>query len=386
MKVLHLIRKNSQLKASFILNQIQNHIKYKPFVAYFEERSKAFDGGFSNAEDSDFEVFNLDSKPSLFSKLRYKILKEISPRAKRKLLELIQNQQPEIIHLHYGTDAGLYLPVISKLGIPTVVSFYGYECSGFPGVFFGLGKLFLRFLVFRHATYVLAMSEDMRQDLIAIGCPDEKIKVHYYGTDVMHFHNEIKSKSSELIKFLIISGFAPQKGHKYLIEAFALAYAQNNKIRLTIVGAGPIEAEINGWVEATSLSSVIDLPGPVVYGSEAHLNYFRNHEVFIHPSVTDFNGDKEGIPGALVEAMAAGLPVISTFHAGIPYVLENGTEGLLVAERDVDGLKSKILELADDKALRLRLAEAGQKRALSDLDLKKNEKNLERIYGLAASL
>lgn len=386
MKVLHLIRKNSQLNASFILNQIQNHIKYKPLVAYYEERSKAFDGGFSSSEGSDFEVFNLDAKPNALSKLLYKIIKIISPRAKRKLHKLIQNQQPDIIHLHYGTDAGLYLPTISKVGLPTVVSFYGYECSGFPRLFFGMGKWFLKYRVFRHATFVLAMSEDMRQDLLAIGCPDEKIKVHYYGTDVMHFYNKIEPRDSELTKFLIISGFAPQKGHQYLIEAFALAYAQKKNIRLTIVGAGPIEDEIKAWVGATGLNSVIDLPGPVVYGSGEHQDYFRGHDVFIHPSVTDINGDKEGIPGALVEAMAAGLPVISTFHAGIPHIIENGKEGMLAEERDVAALTSYILKFASDRDFCTQIATAGQERALRELDLKKNEQNLEHIYELAAFL
>lgn len=386
MKVLHLIRKNSQLKASFILNQIQNHLDYEPFVAYYEERSKAFDGGFSDTEGSEFEVFALDSKPDFFARFRYKLLKLISSKAKEKLYSIIEKEKPKVIHLHYGTDAGLYLPLISKLGIPTVVSFYGYESSGFPRVLFGYGKIFLRQRVFKHATFILAMSEDMRQDLLAIGCPDEKIKVHYYGTDVMHFHNTIETSESKQIKFLIISGFAPQKGHKYLIEAFARAYAQNENIRLTIVGAGPIEKEIQEWVHATGLSAVIELPGPVVYASKAHLDYFKNHDVFIHPSVTDVNGDKEGIPGALVEAMAAGLPVISTYHAGISHIIENGKEGLLVDERDITALKSQILELAKNQDLRLQLAKAGQKRALLELDLKKNEKNLERIYGIAASI
>ena len=386
MKVLHLIRKNSQLKASFILNQIQNHINYRPLVAFYEERSKAFDGGFSNSDDSDFEVFSLDAKPGLFSKLRYKIFKIISTSSKRRLIKLIQEQKPEIIHLHYGTDAGLFLPTISKVGLPTVVSFYGYECSGFPRLFFGVGKWYLKYRVFRHATFVLAMSEDMRQDLLAIGCPDEKIKVHYYGTDVMHFYNKIEPRDSELTKFLIISGFTPQKGHRYLIEAFALAYTQNKNIRLTIVGAGPIEDEIKAWVGATGLNSVIDLPGPVVYGSVEHQDYFKGHDVFIHPSVTDINGDKEGIPGALVEAMAAGLPVISTFHAGIPHIIENGKEGMLAEERDVAALTSYILKLASDRAFCTKIATAGQERTLRELDLKKNEQNLEQIYELAAFL
>ena len=67
--------------------------------------------------------------------------------------------------------------------------------------------------------------------------------------------------------------------------------------------------------------------GPTVYASEEHKKYLQNADVFVHPSVTDVNGDKEGIPGAIVEAMAAGLPVISTYHAGIPNIIKNNKTG-----------------------------------------------------------
>lgn len=380
MKVLHLLRKNSHLKASFILNQIVSHIDYQPLVAYYEERTQDFDGGFSNSDGVNFETIALNKESSLISKLVFKLIKKIVGKAKRNLLDTIKTKNPDVIHLHYGTDAGLYLPILSKLTIPTVVSFYGYECSGFPRTLFGLGKWYLRSRVFKHATFILAMSEDMKKDLLALECPAEKIKVHYYGTDVQHFCQEPNLKGDNLVKFLIISGFAPQKGHQYLIEAFARAHCKNPYIRLTIVGAGPIKRDIERWVKSSGVASAIFMPGPVVYGSKAHLQVFKQHDVFIHPSITDVNGDKEGIPGAIVEAMAAGLPVISTFHAGIPFIIQNGKEGLLFEERDIEGLTKGILQLAENPDMRKALARCAKKRALSDLDLKINEKELEKIY------
>jgi colanic acid/amylovoran biosynthesis glycosyltransferase len=380
MKVLHLIRKNTHLKASFILNQIRNHIEFESIVAYYQMRDKTFDGGFSEVEQVDFEVVALDDNQNLWSRIKYKGFKRISSKAQKSLLSLIRKQSPDVIHLHYGTDAGLYLSFLHELNIPTFVSFYGYECSGFPNRFFGLGRWYLNAFVFKYATHVFAMSEDMKKDLVSLGCPEEKVIVHYYGTDVQHFYTKRKHQSKEIVSFLIISGFTPQKGHKYLINAFCEAYKENKNIRLSIVGAGLLECEINNHVRELNLESVIDLPGAVVYGSDIHLAYFKSHDVFVHPSVTDVNGDKEGIPGAIVEAMAAGLPLITTFHAGIPYIIEDEKDGLLVPEENIELLKNGMLRLAKDPELRQILSDNAQKRALSELDLKKNEKNLEKHY------
>ena len=129
------------------------------------------------------------------------------------------------------------------------------------------------------------------------------------------------------------------------------------------------------------MSSYVEMMGKVVYGSIQHFKEFQEADVFIHPSITDKNGDKEGIPGAIVEAMSAGLPVISTYHAGIPYVIENGKTGLLVNEWDVNSLANVILKLTDDYSLRKELGQSGQENALANLNLNEKERELEKIYG-----
>lgn len=349
-------------------------------VAYYEMRDKTFDGGFSDLEQINFNVVVIDESQSLLSKIIYKVFKRISSKAQNSLLSMIRKQSPDIIHLHYGTDAGLYLSFLHGLNIPTFVSFYGYECSGFPKRFFGFGRWYLKTFVFKYSTYVIAMSEDMKKDLVSLGCPEKKVIVHYYGTDVHHFYNQKDHQNKEIVNFLIISGFTPQKGHKYLIKAFSEAFKENNNIRLSIVGAGPLVCEIQNQVKELNLESIVNLPGAVVYGSEDHLVYFKSHDVFVHPSITDVNGDKEGIPGAVVEAMAAGLPVITTSHAGIPYIIEDEKDGLLVPEKNLKLLKECILRLAKDAELRQFLSDNAQRRALSELDLIKNKKKLENCY------
>jgi len=386
-KVLHFVRKRPQLKASFIQNQILNHIDFEPVVIFRQSIAKSnYEGGFAAEVGQDIRVVDLGDDETLFEKTLFRFCKRLSFRQGKKLRMLVKEIKPDIMHFHYGTDAGIYLQALKSLNIPKVVSFYGYECSGFLKRFLGFGKQYLKSMVYKYADLVLAMSPDMYKDIKAAGCPENKIKVHYYGTDVQRFVQSTVDKPDSDCRLLIISGLTPQKGHIFLLKAFQKAFEVNKNISLTIVGDGQLHQEIRRQVLELNLAPSVRLPGAVVYGSQEHKDYFLSHDVFVHPSVTDVNGDKEGIPGAIIEAMAARLPVIATFHAGIPYVIEDEKTGFLVQEWDVDDLTQSILRMAESKVLRERLGTEAQKYALANLNLMKKEEDLERIYsGLLSS-
>jgi colanic acid/amylovoran biosynthesis glycosyltransferase len=107
---------------------------------------------------------------------------------------------------------------------------------------------------------------------------------------------------------------------------------------------------------------------------------FRDADVFVHFSTTQPNYDKEGIPGTIVEAMASGLPIISTRHAGIPVVIDDGRHGILLEEKDVDGIAKALIELYDSEERRAMLGHAAAQRALTELDMKSKTRELEKIY------
>lgn len=380
-RVLHFVRKKSQLKASFIQNQIVNHIDFEPVVIFRQGDIKStYGGGFAEEIISDIKVIDLGDDETLFEKNLFRFCKQLSFRQCKKLRGLVQQIQPDILHFHYGTDAGIYLKALKGISIPTVVSFYGYECSGFPKRFFGFGKQYLKTLVYNHADLVLAMSPDMRNDIKKTGCSINKILVHYHGAYVQKFCQSPMVRQGSECRFLIISGLEPQKGHAFLLKAFKNAFEINQNISLTIVGNGQLQQKIRHLIFESNLSQAVQFPGAVKYGSVEHRYYLRSHDVFVHPSVTDVNGDKEGIPGAIVEAMAAQLPVISTYHAGIPYAVESEKTGILVKEWDIGQLTQSILRMAESKDLRENLGKAGQNYVMENLDLMKKEKRLERIY------
>lgn len=377
--VAHFIRKSSQLKATFIKNQITHHIDYKPIIIYRYSSDKD-DGGFAEFNRNDILILNLSDRKKFDLNLRY--LKKLSKKDLDKVLTFLRENNTSVLHFHYGSDACIYSDVIKYSGIPSVVSFYGYDVSSLPKSFWGLGKYYLYSRLFRYVTKVLAMSPDMKKDLLEANCPEEKIIVHYYGTDVKKFYQVKEYYAKSFIEFLIISGLEPKKGHLFLLESFKLAYENNQNINLKIFGDGSIKNEIEEFIKKNKMNSFVSMKGKINYGSPKHLEALKNADIFIHPSVIAKNGDKEGIPGTIVEAMASSLPVISTYHAGIPYIIRNEETGLLVDEWDVQGLVKAIERLTKDLVLRKKLGQNAQKFALANLNLKLKEIELEKIYSM----
>jgi colanic acid/amylovoran biosynthesis glycosyltransferase len=380
--ILHFVRKNTQLKASFINNQISHHIDWKAFVIYREQRFNPVDGGFAEFDISNYKYLDLSKDETLFEKYRYKTIKKLSKRQINIILEFICDNKVDVCHFHFGTDCGVYAPLLERLTIPSVVSFYGYDCSSFPKRFYGYGKVYLKRRVFKNITKVLAMSPDMKKDLISSGCPEEKIEVHYYGTDVQRFNNKDKQfKEQEIVTILNLCSLVPQKGQLFLLKSINGIIAKGvTNFRLRIVGTGELEQELNSYVVDNKLQDYVEFVGAIPYGGSDMLREYREADIFVHPSVVGPNGDKEGIPGTIVEAMSAALPVISTNHAGIPYIIINNETGLLVNENDVFALGEAIVLLIKNNDLRKSIGLSGQDFAMRNLDLLKKEIELEEIY------
>lgn len=364
--------------ASFIRNQIVYHQRYRAGVVFTQPKHGDFYNDIHKNSDTLFPL------SSAFNRKWYALTKQLSPAAKKRIAAFVASQKPKVLHVHYGVDCLVYADLIKSMKIPCCVSFYGYDCAEFPGRFFGLGKVLLKKKVFNnpYVKAVLAMSEDMKADLIRAGCPETKIIVHYYGIEARHFFIEREARQKEVVKFLIISGLFPKKGHAYLIDAFVgMCGTVNTRVELHIVGDGPLFESIQDAVAMSGLPNIF-LHGHVAYGSERHKAYLRDADVFVHPSVVSPSGDKEGIPGAVIEAMAAGLPVITTYHAGIPSVIQNDVTGVLVKEKDTFALQTAMARLATDSAYRDRIARDGQVYALEKLDIIPKEIELEEIYDL----
>lgn len=380
MKVLHLVRKNTQLKASFIQNQIVNHIDFEPFVIFCEKRETDLDGGFADASKNKIDSFNISENNSFIDKILYKFSKQLGWNGRANLQKVVKDLNPDVIHLHYGTDAGIYLRHLKNLNIPKIVSFYGYDCFSFPNRFLGFGRLFLRYWVFRFADKVLAMSPEMYKDLKKLKCSNKKLLIHYHGVP-----NNLKSiirsyEAKEKYNLLMLSYLDPVKGHMFVLEALKILLDEGViNFTLNIVGDGHYKNSIEKKVIELRLEKHVKLLGKVSYQSINYYHVFQNADIFLHPSVIT-REDKEGIPGALVEAMFAALPVITTDHGGIPYIVENDATGLIVNEWDTPALAKAIRKCLSSSETRKNLGFNARTFAIENLDLAIKELELEQIY------
>ena len=380
-RVAHLVRKLLPPFSIFIRNQIINHKRYDACVIYKEYIESDFADEIINTLPAFYCENGKKGIIKNYSKFLYnKPFRRLTLGDKKNIRKFLIDQRVDILHFHYGTDAGIFIDVAKHINIPSVVSFYGYDCSSFPHWYFGYGVRYLH-KVFKYTSYCLAMSEDMKLDLQKFGCPENKIIIHYYGTDVSDFYYERKYETKDETIFLVVASLVPQKGHIFLLQAFAKARQLTcRNIVLRVVGTGYLESELREFVNSNGLNKHVHFAGPLKHLSKEFINEFYNADVFIHPSVVSNTNEKEGIPGAIIEAMATGLPVISTYHAGIPYVIHHMETGLLVNEWDINTLAEYICILAEDSNLRRQIGQKAQQYALEKLDLKQKEIELESIY------
>jgi colanic acid/amylovoran biosynthesis glycosyltransferase len=367
-KVLHLERIFGSGTETFIRNQINTIKGFNVVLGCLKNKNRSLLN--ENVETIDCgDTYNI-------SKYYFSL-----NNSKKLKTEVEKINNISLIHTHYLVDARYFSRLTRKLKVPKIVSLYGYDISSFPKRFMGLGKYyFVRTL--KEYDYFLAMSEDMKRDLLKVGCPEEKIVVHYYGTETNRFYHPLRKYNVEnTINILSLGTVEEKKAQNIVLEALNVLKNKYNvsNFRYDIVGGG----DVNGIKELTNrlnLDEHVNIHGFVEHNDDRLLDFYKRAHIFTHPSVTSKDGDKEGIPGTIVEAMASGLPVISTYHAGIPYIIENEKEGLLVKERDVDELANALYRLVTDSELCEKLGRNAQKRAIEELSLEKGTRELEEIY------
>ncbi|MEO7522920.1 MAG: glycosyltransferase, partial [Ferruginibacter sp.] len=215
----------------------------------------------------------------------------------------------------------------------------------------------------------------------SLGCPVEKLMVNCYGPD-NSFFNIIPEFNNQ--QFVAVGRFVEKKAPEQTINAFKKVVGEFPDARLVMAGDGFLLGPSKALAESLGLQNNIEFPGAL--SREAVQQLFTRSIAFIQHSVVAKNGDSEGTPVAILEAQAAGLPVISTFHAGIPEVVANEETGLLVEENDVEGMAKNMLRILKEKDLAKALGNAGRKRIGECFSMEKHlsalEKKIEQIISI----
>lgn len=268
-----------------------------------------------------------------------------------------------------------WLPLAQDLGIHLWGHAHGYDVSARlkdP-------KWQVEYLRYNQTDGVITMSQYSRKRLIDIGLEPAKIRVVPYGVRVPS--KPIRKQKSGIIRCIAVGRMVRKKAPILTLDAFRRAMEKYPQLRLDYVGSGVLFPEINQYIHAYKLGEKVRL-----YGSQTNdmvIKLMADADIYIQHSITDSDtGDEEGLPVAILEAMANSLPVVATHHAGIPEAVMDGVTGYLVNEGDNVGMAERIVSLSQDSDLRIRMGEAGWRRAKAYYSWERESEDLLRVLGL----
>jgi len=282
----------------------------------------------------------------------------------------------DVIHCHYGPN-GLIGVFLKDAGIAARVCtvFHGFDISCYP---LARGRDVYSDL-FKKGDLFMPVSEHWRKELLDMGCPPEKTIVHRMGIALNTFeYRRHRIPSDGPARLLTVGRLVQKKGHRYAIEAVASLAVGGRDIEYTIAGDGPLRGDLEQLVETHSLRDRVRFLGAV--DQEQVRRLYQESDVFVLPSVRADDGDMEGVPVVLMEAMASGVPVVSTRHTGIEELVTDGVSGLLSPEKDVAALAEKLRYLLDHPHAAEALARAARHRVEGEFNIDNLNKRLETIY------
>ena len=213
----------------------------------------------------------------------------------------------------------------------------------------------------------LAVNEPFARMLIEAGAPPERVETHHLGVPVARYPFSPR-RIGQSIRLLCVCRMVEKKGLSVALEALKHLSREHPKIdwKFEIGGDGPLESALRRQVVETGIQDRVHFLGPLSHAET--LTRIAEADCFLLPSITAADGDQEGIPVTLMEAMALGTPVCTTRHSGIPELVKHGETGLLSKERDAEALSANIRALASREVDAFALAQAARLKVERDFD------------------
>jgi colanic acid/amylovoran biosynthesis glycosyltransferase len=332
-----------------------------------------------------FDKIDIVPKPALhflrrfwFRQLRDKPW-QISAGELRALMNALERSNARLLHIYFGHIAVHLLPLIRAWKNPSLVSFHGAD------VMVDMNKP-----AYREATrqmldgvkLVLVRSESLRRAVADLGCDGNKIEVQRTGIPVDEFpfseRNFPTSDGGGEWQFVQAGRLIEKKGLPVTLRAFASFLKRYPNATLTIAGEGPLLGHLEELARELKIDNRVAFTGFISQEQLRDL-YYGSH-IFLHPSETGPDGNQEGIPNSMLEAMASGLPVFATRHGGIPEAIEDGVSGVLVPERDDEELAWALLNAVEDGHFLSQIARNGAEVVGEKFNLRVQARRLEDAY------
>ncbi len=307
------------------------------------------------------------------------------------LIRQILIDRPDVIHAHWLLPNGLPALIASRLfGIPLVVSMHGSDVSMAErnGILRWIAQL-----IFAHTGAATACSGDLHRRALALGADAETTVVLPYGVTISSFAPEYADRDWVSQRFgvpaqspllVAVGRFVHKKGFAVLIHALTRIRENFPTVRLVLAGYGDLMQAYQRAVEERGLSDVVTMPGQLSRDDVARL--IASADIYCVPSVHDESGNVDGLPNTLLEGMSAGTAIVASALAGIPDVLSDGHDALLVPAGDDVALADACIRLLGDPPMRDALGIAARQRVLRGLTWPAMTETLVRMYAKVRSL
>jgi colanic acid/amylovoran biosynthesis glycosyltransferase len=309
-------------------------------------------------------------------------------RTTRRFSAALQRDGIQALHTHFGRAGYYALGAVQQTKLPLITSFYGYDVSEYPTQY-PIWRRHYQHL-FAQAHTVLCLGRQMQQNIIALGCPPEKTRIHHLGVDVAAIRFQPRRwEPGSPLRVLIAAAFRQRKGIPYALEALA-AFRDAYPVEITIIGDAPDHPDgrrekqiILDTLQRHRLQPIVRLlgnqPYPMLFAEAAR------HHLFMGPSITADDGDMEGTPMVLADMAASGIPIIATTHSDIPEIVIHGQTGLLAAERDAEALLQHLRWYATHTEAWDAMLHAGRQHIEAEFDRTRQNARLADLYTQAAA-
>lgn len=302
-------------------------------------------------------------------------------RRSRHLRRLLSERQVALLHAHFGVE-GVYAAQTAKaLRLPLVTTLHGFDVTISKRKLLTSRKpswinyAIWRRTLFEQGAVFICVSNHIRRRALEWAYPEDRVVVLPIGVDVELIR---PAGFVETPRILHVARLVEKKGTSYLLKAFAIVKKAVPTAELVIVGDGPLLNPLHHLSRELGVAASVRFMGARTHGET--LQELSQARLLCLPSVTAPNGDQEGLGMVLLEAAAAGKPVVGTRHGGIPEAVIDGSNGFLVPERDVAALADRLLTLIRDRQLCQQFGKAGREMVVEQFNLSRQTDKLESLY------
>jgi colanic acid/amylovoran biosynthesis glycosyltransferase len=350
-------------KDGFSESFIREHIEKLSFEKFI------FYGGFIPTEFRNNRIYNPSLLKLALSKLPFVKLRfdfEINA-----VINLFKKLKIDLVFTEYGQTGAKMMKICQRLNIPLIVHFHGYDAYQ-KDVLEEYRDKYRE--LFKYASRIIAVSHDMEKQLQTLGSPQNKILYNPCGPNDSFYKIMPDFHSDQLLS---VGRFVNKKAPFLTILAFKKALESCPNLKLMMVGDGYLLDICKMMSKALNLEASLTFAGAINH-DQIH-DFFAKSFCFIQHSVVTAANDSEGTPVGILEASAAGLPVISTRHAGIPDVVIHEKTGLLVQEFDINAMAASIVHVATSRKQAQQMGSNGRTLILAHFSLERHISKLNQV-------